>query len=210
MDDADCPAASMYTLDGAYKTSVIREGFRGGTAVFTCPVFPIKCGGAPQKIMYLSEATFRKNNVRDQTDIRYYCGTPVPFPPSDTYNEALVGQIEAKNIPYKTHHSLKSIDKDNRVATFAGPDGTTVDQQFDFLHFVPPQSAPQFIRESDLADATGWLGVDINSMQHKKFSNVFGLGDVCNLPTPKTAAAIYSQTPVLVNNILHAMGKADR
>ena len=57
--DATAPVSSMYTLEGAYKTSVLREGFRGGNAVFTCPVFPIKCGGAPQKIAYLSEATFR-------------------------------------------------------------------------------------------------------------------------------------------------------
>lgn len=59
LDDPDTPVSSMYTLEGAYKTSVLRENFKGGNALFTSPSFPIKCGGAPQKILYLSEATFR-------------------------------------------------------------------------------------------------------------------------------------------------------
>ena len=108
-------------------------------------------------------------------------------------------------------HKLVAIDKDNRVATFENlKDGSTRDQDFDFLHLVPPQSAPDFVAKSALAHETGWLDVNINTMQHNKFSNVFGIGDVCNLPTPKTAAAIFSQAPVLVNNLLHAMGEADR
>ena len=79
----------MYTLEGAYKTSVLRDGLRGGTAVFTCPPFPIKCGGAPQKILYLSETSFRRNGVRDNIKMKYFTGTPILFPPSDTYNAAL-------------------------------------------------------------------------------------------------------------------------
>lgn len=80
--------------------------------------------------------------------------------------------------------------------------GNIVTQDFDFLHIVPPQTAPEFIEKSELAHESGWLDVNINTLQHVRFENVFGHGDVCNLPTPKTAAAIFSQTPVLVHNIL--------
>ena len=75
---------------------------------------------------------------------------------------------------------------------------------------MPPQSSPDFVATSELAHENGWLDVDINTLQHKQYANVFGLGDVANLPTSKTAAAIFSQTPVLVNNILHELGQADR
>ena len=75
---------------------------------------------------------------------------------------------------------------------------------------VPPQSAPEFVRASELAHESGYLDVDIGTLQHKKFSNVFGHGDVANLPTSKTAAAIYSQTPVLVQNILTELGEESR
>ena len=88
----------MYTLQGAYKTSMLRDTFRGGNAIFTCPVFPIKCGGAPQKILYLSESTFRANGVRDDTNMKYYAGTPIMFPPNDDFNGALNETCQAKGI----------------------------------------------------------------------------------------------------------------
>ena len=79
----------MYTLNGAYKASVLRDNFRGGNAVFTQAPFPIKCGGAPQKMLYLSEETFRKNGVREETNIKFYAATPCLFPPQPDYNAAL-------------------------------------------------------------------------------------------------------------------------
>ena len=81
LDDGQTPVGSIYTLEGAYKTSQLREAFKGGNAIFTVPPFPIKCGGAPQKIMYLSEATFRKNGVRDETNMQFYSSPPNIFPP---------------------------------------------------------------------------------------------------------------------------------
>ena len=64
LEDPDCPVGSIYDLDYAYKFSELRDSFQGGQAIFTLPVMPIKCGGAPQKIMYLSEETWRKRGVR--------------------------------------------------------------------------------------------------------------------------------------------------
>ena len=193
----------MYYLEGAYKTSVLRENFRGGNAVFSCPKFPIKCGGAPQKILYLSETTFRRNGVRDATNMSYYSATPIIFPPNDDFSEALTEQCASKDITKFLNHELVAIDKNNRVATFKNmTNDETVTKDFDLLHFVPPQTAPAFIRSSPLAHETGWLDVNINTLQHNRFANIFGHGDVAHLPTPKTAAAIYSQTPVLVQNIL--------
>lgn len=183
----------MYTLEGAYKTSVLRENFRGGNAVFHCPKFPIKCGGAPQKILYLSEASFRANGIRDATNVSYYSATPIIFPPNDDFSEALTKQCDGKDITKYLSHDLVAIDKDNRVATFKNMiTSDTVTQDYDMLHIVPPQTAPAFIRSSPLAHETGWLDVNINTLQHNKFDNIFGHGDVAHLPTPKTAGAIYS------------------
>jgi len=82
-------------------------------------------------------------------------------------------------------------------------------ETFDFLHIVPPQKAPEFVMKSVLAHENGWLDVDQFTLQHKKFNNIFGLGDVCNLPTAKTAVAAFAQTPVVVNNILEKMGRTN-
>jgi len=143
--------------------------------------------------------------------MRYYSATPIIFPPNDDFSESLTEQCESKGITKFLMHELKAIDKDNRVATFeVMGSGETVTQDYDMLHIVPPQTAPAFIRSSPLAHETGWLDVDINTLRHNRFSNIFGHGDVAHLPTPKTAAAIYSQTPVLVQNILHELGEANR
>jgi len=207
IEDPNSPVSSIYTLNGAYKTSVLREGFRGGKAVFYMPPLPIKCGGGPQKIMYLSEETFRKNGVRDQSDVHYYSAMHNMFPNCLKFSDALVPIAAEKNIDVHFKHLLKSIDKDNRVATYENLDTEEkVEVDYDFLHIVPAQTAPDFIRSSSLAAANGWLDVDTATLQHNKFSNIFGLGDVSNLPTAKTAAGVFAQTPVVVNNILKELG----
>ena len=143
--------------------------------------------------MYLSEATFRKNNVRDNTSIDFYSAPPNIFPPSATFAGPLQTIADGKGIRSHYKHVLKSIDKDNRVATFHDAEADQmVSQEFDFLHFVPPQSAPEFVSVSDLAAPNGFLDVDKETMQSNKYPNVFGLGDICNIPTAKTAAAIYA------------------
>jgi len=80
---------------------------------------------------------------------------------------------------------------------------------YDFLHFCPPQSAPDFIKTSPLVDQTGYVEVDSATLQHKRYPNVFGLGDSSNLPTSKTGAAIRKQAPVVVHNLLRSAAGAD-
>lgn len=78
---------------------------------------------------------------------------------------------------------------------------------YDFLHLVPPQTAPDFITNSGLAAPNSFTDVDIHTLQSKKFPNIFGIGDSANLPTAKTAAGVFAQVPVLVNNIFRHMDK---
>lgn len=89
LDDPTSPVGSIYRLDYAYKASQLRENFRGGKAVFCLPTMPIKCGGAPQKMMYLSEETFRRNGVRQHTDIQWYSSAGNMFPNCAKYADAL-------------------------------------------------------------------------------------------------------------------------
>ena len=81
---------------------------------------------------------------------------------------------------------------------------------FDMCHTVPPQSAPDFIKKSPLADANNALGyveINKNTMQHSRYSNVFALGDCTNAPCSKTGAAIRKQAPVVVENVLKVLAQ---
>ena len=153
---------------------------------------PIKCGGAPQKIMYLSEETFRNNGIRANCDVHFYTSVPNMFPNCEKFADALVPIAAGKSIDVHFQHTIKSVDGPNRTATFLNSDKEDVTVDFDLLHAVPPQTAHQFVRESPLAAATGFVDVDQWTLRHNKYPNVFALGDVANLPTAKTAAAIYS------------------
>ncbi|WP_374019154.1 FAD/NAD(P)-binding oxidoreductase [Paenibacillus thiaminolyticus] len=193
-------------VDSTWRS--IRE-FRGGTAIFTQPNTPIKCGGAPQKIMYLADDAFRRSGVREKTEIIFASGNASIFA-VQKYAAALDKVVKRKGITAKYKRNLVEIDSAKREAVFEHVD--TKDREtlrYDLIHVVPPMSAPSFIRDSPLAGPGGWAEVDKHTMQHVRFANVFALGDCSNLPTSKTGAAIRKQAPAAARNVLNVLaGKA--
>lgn len=57
------------------------------------------------------------------------------------------------------------------------------------MHITPPMSTPDPVRKSCLVDEAGYVDVDQGTLQHKKYPNIFAIGDCFNAPTSKTAAA---------------------
>ncbi len=196
---------SNYRYDIVDKTFEFIRNFKGGTAIFTQPNTPIKCGGAPQKIAYLAEDYFRKNGTRDTADIQFISGAGVLFT-SPYYVPALEEHCQKTGIKYRLKHNLIEIRPDSKEAVFQNLDtNEEFVQKYDLLHVTPPMSAPDFVKQSSLADAAGWVDVDKFTLRHKRFANIFSLGDASNLPTSKTGAAIRKQVPVVVENLLSQM-----
>ena len=227
--------SSNYDFKSAPYTWEMIKNFKGGTAVFTNPSTPIKCGGAPHKIMYLAVDYWRKKGILDKCDVHYVSGATVIFGVPE-YKATLEKVLINGNI--KVHYSANTvaIDGDNKTIEFEtkntefvkqslsksaaacysiaeGNDADSVSRvtmNFDLCHSVPPQSAPEFIKNSPLRDpanALGYVEIDKNTMQHSRFSNVFALGDCTNAPCSKTGAAIRKQAPVVVTNLLEVMDK---
>lgn len=186
-----------------YTWDCIRH-FDGGKAVFTFPVGPIKCAGAPQKIMWLAEEAFRKQGVRSRSEVTYMCAGGAIFG-IPKYRNALARLASERNIDDHYRESLVAIRPEAKEAVFRNLDTdaeTTL--RYDMIHITPPQSAPDFIKRSPLAgsDPKGWVDVDKFTMQHTKYKNVFSLGDCSSLPCSKTGAAVRKQAPALVQNLL--------
>ncbi|MCT4582559.1 MAG: NAD(P)/FAD-dependent oxidoreductase [Flavobacteriales bacterium] len=210
-------------VDPKYTWEVLKN-FKGGNALFTQPTTPIKCGGAPQKIMYLAEEHFVKSKVREQTNVIFASPGSVIFG-VHPFKEELERIVQKKQIVTKFHYAITKIDGEKKEAHFklaaTGDNQCVVNEDpeidekvtgdmhvvipFDMLHLAPPQSAPDFIKASPFSNEAGWIDVDINTLQHKKYKNVFGVGDAAALPTAKTGAALRKQAPVVVGNILHLM-----
>ncbi len=196
---------SNYSYEYVDKTWEVIRNFRGGTAIFTQPPPPFKCGGAPQKIMYLADDYFRKSGVRDQTKIIYASAAAAPFQVKK-YSDALAKVIARKGIETLFRHNLVEIRPVAKEAAFEHLDtGERVALRYDMIHVTPPQCAPDFIKRSPLSNQDGWVDVDKYTLQHTGYPNVFSLGDASSLPTSKTGAAIRKEAPVLVRNLLAAM-----
>lgn len=202
---------SNYRYDLAPYTWELVQGLGTGKALFTQPPMPIKCAGAPQKAMYLSADHWRRNGALKSIDIQFCSAGSVLFGVAE-YVPALMEYIKAYNIGLNFGETLIAVDGARKSATFSrsAPDGKKeiLQRDFDLLHVVPPQKAPDFIRVSPLADATGWIDVNPTTLRHKNFANVFALGDVSNTTNAKTAAAARKQAPVVAHNILVERGKA--
>lgn len=201
---------SNYRYDLAPYTWQLVQNLKQGRALFTQPPMPIKCAGAPQKAMYLSCDHWLKTGHLGQINTQFFNAGGVLFGVAD-YVPALMKYIERYAIDLQFNHRLIAVDGPRRVATFvrtnAEGNSETVEQTFDMLHVVPPQTAPDFIRASPLADAAGWIDVDPATLQHRRFANIHGLGDATNTSNAKTAAAARKQAPVVANNVLRALGR---
>lgn len=199
---------SNYSFKYAPYTFDLIKNHKKGKAIFHNPHTPVKCGGAPHKIMYLAADYFRKNGILNNVDIQYWSGGPKLFA-VPKYEKTLLEVVKRGNIKLNFFERLEEIDGANKRAKFVGfgENNKEVETwvEYDMIHVTPPQSAPDFIKSSPIANTGGWVDVDKHTLQHPKFKNIFTLGDASGLPTSKTGAAIRKQAPVLVDNILSAI-----
>ncbi len=196
---------SNYRYDLAPYTWELVQNMREGRALFTQPPMPIKCAGAPQKAMYLSGDHWLRSGRLDKIDIQFMNAGGVLFGVKD-YVPALMEYVKRYDADLNYFHNLVSIDGPAKKAVFEvkEPDKEVrrVETEFDMIHVTPPQTAPDFIRVSPLADAAGWVDVDQATLRHATYDNVWSLGDVMNAPNAKTAAAARKQAPVVAENIV--------
>lgn len=226
--------ASIYTHEGCIKTYPLfkemaeRSKKEKINALFTHPDTPIKCGGAPKKIMYLFDGYLREHGNRENADMTFLPNGGKMFG-VPAYNEAIENQYKERGMKREFKHNLVSVDPGKKEATFLHKyevkgawdedleeydmiaKEELVTKPYDFLHITPPMSAPDFVKNSPLswqkggAAAGGWMEIDRYTMQHSRYPNVFGLGDAAGIPLGKTGGSVRKQAPVLVENMVAAM-----
>lgn len=205
----DTPSVSSnYRFDLAPKTWDMIRTLRSGTAVFTMPAGPIKCAGAPQKIAYLAADYWREQGVLEDIRVVLVLPTPGMFGVK-VFADELERVVARYGIEVRKSSEATTIDAASKTVSIRDhANGETEELGFDLLHAVPPQSAPEWIKHSPLADPEdphGYVQIDKHSLQHARYPEVFALGDAGSSPNSKTGAAIRKQAPVLVKNLLAVM-----
>ncbi len=216
---ADGGAITWEWFEALKKASAAGEN---PTAIYTCPNTPIKCGGAPQKMLYLSADHLRKDGL----GANYILATNKAKLFSLPTIEASLAKTQKQydTITNKFRHNLVAIDVKNKVATFEetyeikgeydedleeydiSEEKRMVDMKYDFIHVVPPMGPPKALVDSKLGwqkgNAKGWLEVDPYTLQHRRYDNVFGIGDVCGIPKGKTGGSARHHGPVVTDNLV--------
>jgi sulfide:quinone oxidoreductase len=187
-----------------------------GRLIFSNTYTKIKCGGAPKKICLMAEDYLRQRKLRDRFHITYFANQNELMKPK-IFGDRLAKIFAERQVGVEFKHRLVSVDRAAKKAVFEilpQPSGSpvpaeakneTVTVDFDFLHFVPPMSAPDFVKNSAVADASspgGWVKVDKETLIHPKYKNIISFGDAAGLPTSKTGAAIRMQAPIAAANLL--------
>ncbi|MES2272356.1 MAG: TIGR01244 family sulfur transferase [Pseudomonadota bacterium] len=198
---------SNYRYDLAPYTNRLVKQFKGGRALFTQPPMPIKCAGAPQKAMYLSCYRWEKSGVLGSSDVQFHTAGAVLFG-VPAYVPALMDYVDRYDINLNFGSKLVEIDSASKTAIFEQADGDGVKrvaERYDMIHVVPPQVAPDFVRTSPLAAASGFVEVDEATLRHPRYPDIFALGDACSASNAKTMAAARKQAPVVAVNVLAAL-----
>lgn len=215
---------SNYSKDTVESTWEVLKNFKGGTAVFTFPSNPIKCAGAPQKIMWLAEETFRQIGIRGKTKVIFLSAGQAIFG-IEKYKKELEKLAEKRGIEFIWKHNLIEVDVANKKLKAEHTETKEIlEMSYDMLHVTPPMSAPNFVKESPIStchhldtnqlrnlcspitptsEVLGYIDVDKFTTQHERFKNIFSIGDASSLPCSKTGAAVRKQAPVMAKN-LHA------
>jgi sulfide:quinone oxidoreductase len=203
-------ASSNYSYDLAPKTWQLIRSLRSGTAVFTMPAGPIKCAGAPQKIAYLAADYWREQGVLKDIRVVLVLPTPGMFGVK-VFSDELERVASRYGIEVRKNSELVEVDPDGRHAIVVDHDTDSKESiGYDMLHVVPPQSAPDWLKATPLADPAnpaGYVEIDKNTLRHVRYPDVFSLGDAGNSPNSKTGAAIRKQAPVAVKNLIASLSE---
>ncbi|MEU0936982.1 FAD/NAD(P)-binding oxidoreductase [Embleya sp. NPDC005971] len=197
--------SSNYLPETAPATWRFIRDTRSGTAVFGMPSGPIKCGGAPQKIAYLAADHWRREGVLGDIDVHLVLPTPTMFAVPE-FSRVLDRVVRRYGITVHFDSEVSEVRSESKevVVTHNGTRASTT-LPYTMAHLVPPQSAPDWIKQGPLADPenpAGYVLVDQWTMQHPCYPDVFALGDVGSSPNSKTGAAVRKQAPVVVRNLI--------
>lgn len=184
----------------------------GGTGLFTRPATEMKCAGAPLKHAFLIDDIAKRAGNDGRTNMVYAA------PQSSLFGVPIVAEkvrmlFGERGIDPIHGHTLKAIEAGRKRATFTTDSGEA-EMAYDYLHVIPPQRAPDFVRESGLSwedrwVGQGWVEVDPYTLRHRRYDDIFALGDIAGVPKGKTAASVKWQVPVVEDHLVAAIGGTD-
>ncbi len=168
-----------YSFSGAEKLRALIPHFTKGHAIVGVCGAPFKCPPAPSEAALMLHDYLIQKGVRDVCTISLVIPFGSPIPPSPDSSKALIKAFEERNINFIPQRKISSLDESGKTAIL--DDGTKM--PYDLFLGIPKHVAPDVVLRSGLAE-NGWIPVDRNNLS-TKFPNVYAVGDVTSVGTPK-------------------------
>jgi len=185
----------FYTEAGAFALRDELADFRGGRVIIAVTSTPFKCPPAPSETALLMHDFLTERGVRDQSSIALVMPLPVPIPPSPDASKALLAAFAERSIDWHPETLVRSLDAARHVAVLS--DGT--EMAYDLFLGVPTHRAPQVVVQSGLS-IDGWIPVNPTSLE-TQFPDVYAIGDVTSVGTPKAGVFAEGQAAISADNI---------
>lgn len=186
----------FYTVAGAFATADVLAAFEGGRVVVGVCSTPFKCPPAPSETALLVHDYLTERGIREASSVDLVMPLPVPIPPSPAASEALLTAFAERGIGWHPGTLIRGLDPERKVAEFA--DGT--EMAYDLFLGVPAHRAPAVVEASGLTE-DGWIPVDSLTLE-TRFPDVYAVGDVTSVGTPKAGVFAEGQASVVADAII--------
>src|SRR5262249_6653527 len=126
----------------------------------------------------------------------------VPIPPSPDASAALLAAFAERGIAWHGDAQVRALDPNRKVVVMA--DGEEL--PYDLFLGVPVHRVPDVVAESGMC-VDGWVPVDPLTLE-TRFPDVYAIGDVTSVGTPKAGVFAEGQAAVVADAIV-ARHRAD-
>ena len=175
----------FYSFAGVEKLREVLPTFKKGRVLVGVTSTPFKCPPAPSEAALLTHDYLLERGIRSECEISLVMPFGIPIPPSPETSKALLRAFSERGISFVPDRLVRSLDASRRVATL--DDGS--EMPYDLFLGIPKHRVPQVVADSGLTE-DGWIPVDTKTLK-TKFENVYAVGDVNSVGTPK--AGIFAE-----------------
>jgi sulfide:quinone oxidoreductase len=173
-------AHTFYTLDGATRLRAALDEVTSGTIAVVVSALPYKCPGAPHEGAMLLADFFRRHGRGDKVNVHLFTPEPQPMPVAGpALGDAVRQMLKQRGVAFHPSHKLTAVRADTRELVFE----EQAPVKYDLLVAIPPHRPPGVVREAGLANESGWIPVDRQTLA-TPYERVFSIGDVTTVPIP--------------------------
>jgi sulfide:quinone oxidoreductase len=186
----------FYSLAGAYALRDVLAEFRGGRVIVGVTSTPFKCPPAPSETVLLLHDHLEALGVLGLSELSLVMPMGVPIPPSPDASQTVLEALAERGIRWHPDRFVTALDPARKVAVLSEGE----ELPYDLFLGVPVHRAPEVVIASGMT-VDGWIPVDPLTLQ-TRFPDVYALGDVTSVGTPKAGVFAEGQASVVAAEIL--------